>query len=296
MPAAPQIPNVETFTAMFRERLEKYNLQAELTALINDTTGTLIASSYVNPRARIAVIFGSGRNAAYMERVGNIHKIKNLGNRRRGANGHQLARSTRSNMNTLPRTKYDQIIDETSNKPGEQAFERLIFLGESLRLVICELIDVCVLFLRQNTYKIEIPYALDTAFLSLMESDPTEELLMIIGIFTHLLRARDDARGTAVLPGPGQTGRTARRSTERVRHRGDREQDGLPGRGMLRRRGRLSKYPGFADRVHEGLQDIFGDKGRNIVTYHVEDGSGVGSAIIAAMTKIRKEKGLYLNV
>ena len=23
----------------------------------------------------------------------------------------------------LPRTKYDQIVDETSNKPGEQAFE-----------------------------------------------------------------------------------------------------------------------------------------------------------------------------
>jgi hexokinase len=52
---------------------------AELTALINDTTGTLIASSYVNPRTRIAVIFGTGCNAAYMERVGEIHKIKNLG-------------------------------------------------------------------------------------------------------------------------------------------------------------------------------------------------------------------------
>jgi hexokinase len=25
---------------------------------------------------------------------------------------------------------------------------------------------------------------------------------------------------------------------------------------------REQKYPGFADRVHEGLQDIFGDKGR----------------------------------
>jgi hexokinase len=109
----------------------------------------------------------------------------------------------------LPRTKYDQIIDETSNKPGEQAFEvrprhpsplavaslltvsatkKLIsgrYLGEILRLVICELIDEGVLFLGQNTYKIEIPYALDTAFLSLMEMDPTEELLMIIGIFTH---------------------------------------------------------------------------------------------------------------
>jgi hexokinase len=52
---------------------------AELTALINDTTGTLIASSYVNPRTRIAVIFGTGCNAAYMERVGEVHKIKNLG-------------------------------------------------------------------------------------------------------------------------------------------------------------------------------------------------------------------------
>lgn len=55
----------------------------------------------------------------------------------------------------------------------------------------------------QNTYKIEIPYSFDTAFLSLMErcvssaslslltnglsanSDPTDELLMIIGIFSH---------------------------------------------------------------------------------------------------------------
>ncbi len=88
----------------------------------------------------------------------------------------------------LPRTKYDQIIDETSNKPGEQAFEKLIsgrYLGEILRLIICELIDEGVLFLGQNTYKIEIPYSLDTAFLSLMESDPTDELLMIIGIFSH---------------------------------------------------------------------------------------------------------------
>ena len=59
------------------------------------------------------------------------------------------------------------------------------YLGEILRLVICELIDEGVLFLGQNTYKIESPYVFDTAFLSLMESDPTEELLMIIGIFTH---------------------------------------------------------------------------------------------------------------
>lgn len=73
-------------------------------------------------------------------------------------------------------------------------------------MIICELIDEGVLFLGQNTYKIEISYSFDTAFLSLMEryvysivrseipcrsyifteySDPTDELLMIIGIFSH---------------------------------------------------------------------------------------------------------------
>lgn len=43
------------------------------------------------------------------------------------------------------------------------------YLGEILRLVICELIDDGVLFLGQNTYKLENPYVFDTAFLSLME-------------------------------------------------------------------------------------------------------------------------------
>lgn len=50
-----------------------------MTALINDTTGTLIASHYVNPRTKIAVIFGTGCNAAYMEHVKDIPKIENLG-------------------------------------------------------------------------------------------------------------------------------------------------------------------------------------------------------------------------
>ena len=38
-----------------------------------------------------------------------------------------------------------------------------------MRLVICELIDEGVLFLGQNTYKLENQYVFDSAFLSLME-------------------------------------------------------------------------------------------------------------------------------
>ena len=52
---------------------------AEVVALTCDTTGTLIASHYVNPKTRIACIFGTGCNAAYMERVRDIPKIAGLG-------------------------------------------------------------------------------------------------------------------------------------------------------------------------------------------------------------------------
>jgi hexokinase len=38
-----------------------------------------------------------------------------------------------------------------------------------MRLAICELIDEGILFLGQNTYKLESPYVFETAFLSLME-------------------------------------------------------------------------------------------------------------------------------
>ncbi len=50
-------------------------LPVELEALINDTTGTLIASHYANPRTKIACIFGTGCNAAYMENVSDIPKM-----------------------------------------------------------------------------------------------------------------------------------------------------------------------------------------------------------------------------
>lgn len=288
---------------MFKKSLEKYQLPIKLTALINDTTGTLIASHYVNPKTKIAVIFGTGCNAAYMEHVKDISKINSLGidpGAEMAINCEWGAFDSFEHEH-LPRTKYDTTVDDTSNKPGEQAFEKLIsgrYLGEILRLVICELIDEGVLFLGQNTYKLEKPYCFDTAFLSLMESDPTDELLMIIGIFTHFfalettLAERQFFRALAKLIGRRAARLSACGIAAIVNKMGYLEEGCSVGAdGSL-----YNKYPGFADRVHEGLQDIFGDKGRNIVTYHAEDGSGVGSAIIAAMTKQRKDAGLYLNV
>lgn len=51
----------------------------DLEAIINDTTGTLIASQYVRPQTKIGVILGTGCNAAYMEDISCIGKLKDAG-------------------------------------------------------------------------------------------------------------------------------------------------------------------------------------------------------------------------
>ena len=147
----------------------------KLVALINDTTGTMIASAYTDDRMKIGCIFGTGCNAAYMEECGEIPKLAHMKlppdtpmaiNCEWGAfdNEHQV----------LPRTKYDVIIDRDSPRPGQQTFEKMIaglYLGEIFRLVLIDLHgnkDVNI-FENQDVAKLRKPYSLDASFLSQIE-------------------------------------------------------------------------------------------------------------------------------
>ena len=121
------------------------SVQADVVALTCDTTGTLIASHYVNSKTRIACIFGTGCNAAYVEKVGNIPKIKDMGlpDDAELAINCEWGAFDSGTHEYLPRTKYDVHIDETSNKPGEQAFEKMIaglYLGEVFLLILMEMV------------------------------------------------------------------------------------------------------------------------------------------------------------
>ncbi|KAK0549995.1 hexokinase [Tilletia horrida] len=304
-------PNTEgkDVAEMFRKSLEKFNVPIKMTSLINDTTGTLIASNYVRKSTRIACIFGTGCNAAYMEKIKDIPKIKHLNlpdDAEMAINCEYGAFDSFQHEHLAEvRTKYDEEIDLRSNKPHEQAYEKMIaglYLGEIFRLVLCDLVDEGSIFLGQNTYKIEKPYVFDTAFLSLMEADPTPELLTIVGLFTHFfgLETTEPERvffkDLAKLIGT----RAARLSScgiaaivTKMKYLEDTtlEEIGVGADGSL-----YSKYPAFKDRLEAALLDIFGEKGRRIKTYQAEDGSGVGSAIIAAMTRARLEDGIFTHV
>ena len=158
----------------FEKALKDRGVPLKLTALINDTTGTLIASNYTDDQMQIGCIFGTGCNAAYMEHCGDIPKIAHLNlppdepmaiNCEYGAFDNQLK--------VLPRTKYDTIIDKESPRPGQQCFEKMIaglYLGELFRLVTLELAEgPCKMFQGQDISKLRKPYILDASFLAQIE-------------------------------------------------------------------------------------------------------------------------------
>jgi len=294
----------EDVVAMFRKSLDKNNVPVKITALINDTTGTLMASHYVDPATRMGIIFGTGCNAAYVEKVKNIPKIKHLGlpEDAEVAINCEWGAFDSETKEYLPRTKYDIEIDETSNKPGEQAFEKMIaglYLGEVFRLVMMEMVDEGILFLGQNTYKLEKPFCFDTAFVSLIEADLTDDLLTVIGLFSHFfaiettIEERKFFVRLAQLIGTRAARLSACGIAAIVSKMGYLNEGGC---GVATDGSLYNKYPKFPERIHEALVDIFGEKGRTIKTYHAEDGSGVGAAIIAAMSKERQDKGLYNHV
>lgn len=147
----------------------------KLTALINDTTGTLIASAYTDTKMKIGCIFGTGCNAAYVEDCGSIPKLAHMNlppdlpmaiNCEWGAfdNEHKV----------LPRTEIDKAIDRDSPRPDQQAFEKLIaglYLGEIFRLVLVDMFDnrKVNIFEGQDISLLRKPYSLDASFLSAIE-------------------------------------------------------------------------------------------------------------------------------
>lgn len=300
-------PNTEgkDCAAMMRKSLEKYNVPVKLSSIINDTTGTLIASNYVEPETKIACVFGTGCNAAYMEDLSEITKLKdfNLPHHEQMAINCEYGAFDSFEHRHLKcvRTKYDEEIDLTSNKPHEQAFEKMIsglYLGEIFRLIMCELIYEGVLFLGQETYKIEKPFCFDTAFLSLIETDPTDELLTVMGLFKYFfsleteLEERLFFRRLAQLIGTRSARLSACGIAAIVKKKDLAKSSCTVGvDGSL-----YSKYPHFVTRLHEALEGILGPDAKNIKTRQAEDGSGAGSAVIAAMTTARKNKGHLVDV
>ncbi|RYP75159.1 hypothetical protein DL770_007467 [Monosporascus sp. CRB-9-2] len=278
--------------AQLEDAITKRNLPVRIVALINDTTGAMIASAYKDPKTIIGAIFGTGCNAAYMENLDSIPKLKTdlpphtpiAINCEYGAfdNAHRV----------LPRTKYDKAIDEESPKPGEQAFEKMsagLYLGEIYRQIMCDFYDRGLVFVGQDVSELKKPYSLDTAFLSCLENDSPEER---------------NARFQSVLgfkPTAAEM-KLSQRLAELIAVRGARlctcgvaaicRMKGIKSGHVAADGSVANKHPTFMARWAGALGEVLDwpkdRKSDPIVLTSAEDGSGVGAAVIAAMTMKRR--------
>jgi hexokinase len=299
----------EDVVPQFQKALEERNLPIKLVALVNDTTGTMIASAYTDTDMKVGCIFGTGCNAAYMEECGSIPKLENMKldpklpmaiNCEWGAfdNEHQV----------LPRTPYDIIIDKESPRPGQQSFEKMIaglYLGELFRLVLLELHkgNECTFFEGQDIGVLNKPYSLDAGFLAAIEEDRFENLTDTADLFQNklsivctkpeleLIRRLAELIGTraARLTACGVSAICKHKQWEKVHVGAD---------GSV-----FTKYPHFKIRQAQALKEILDwpskyGKGRGdpVEVLPAEDGSGVGAALIAALTVKRAKEGQLAGI
>ena len=150
---------------LLREAIERRSdLDIEVMAVVNDTTGTLISCAYQNRECRVGLIVGTGTNACYMENLDNVHcmhptddKLNQDGQDSfneswRPPNNNNKHQTTVVNTEwgafgdngilDFMRTNWDHDIDVNSVNRGKQKFEKLIsglYIGELCRRIMVDM-------------------------------------------------------------------------------------------------------------------------------------------------------------
>ncbi|KAJ8751192.1 hypothetical protein K2173_016373 [Erythroxylum novogranatense] len=276
--------------------LDRKSLGMEVTALVNDTVGTLALGHYHDGDTVAAAIFGTGTNACYLERADAIIKCQGL----LTSSGSMVVNMEWGSFWTshLPRTSYDIDLDAESHNPNDQGFEKMIsgmYLGEIVRRVILRMSQESDVFGCVSS-QLSTPFSLQTPLIASMHEDVSPELKEVARVLKETLEipevplkvrklvvsvcnvvtrraARLAAAGIAgILKKIGRDGSGRSRSDTKMR------------RTVVAIEGSLyTRYTMFREYLQEALYEILGeDVFAHVILKVTEDGSGLGAALIAA--------------
>ncbi|CAI9762975.1 unnamed protein product [Fraxinus pennsylvanica] len=279
--------------------MERVGLDMHVTALVNDTVGTLAGGRYNNPDVIAAVILGTGTNAAYVERANAIPKWQGL-----LPKSEEMFTSLVRVINMewgnfqsshIPLTEYDQSLDAESLNPGEQIFEKIIsgmYLGEIVRRVLCRMAEEASFFGEDIPPKLRNPFILRIPDIAAMHHDTSADLKVvgsklkdILEIPTCSLKMRKmiveicdivATRG-ARLAAAGILGILKKLGRDTVKEGGKQ-------RSVIALDGGLFEcYSEFRNCLMNTLKELLGEEVSESVTVEFShDGSGIGAALIAA--------------
>ncbi|KAI9298102.1 hypothetical protein K502DRAFT_299953 [Neoconidiobolus thromboides FSU 785] len=166
--------------SLLQSALDLKKVPITVNAVVNDTVGTLITSSYSNPTTQIGLILGTGTNAAYYEKMENIPKLKGKYSAFKEMAINMEWGAFDNDKKVLPLNEYDEIIDQNTWNPNQQIFEKTVsgfYLGEIFRIIIKDLYSKKQLLKGFQLPKaFDIHGGIDTAILSKMLTDETKQL------------------------------------------------------------------------------------------------------------------------
>ncbi|VAH73470.1 unnamed protein product [Triticum turgidum subsp. durum] len=244
--------------AELQTAMQKQGLDMHVAALINDAVGTLAGARYYDEDVVAGVIFGTGTNAAYVEKANAIPKWEG----------------------ELPNS-------------GEMIYEKLtsgMYLGEIVRRVLLKLSLQSGIFGEIDHTKLKTHFHLRTPHISAMHHDDTpnlkiveEKLEEILEIASTSLETRKMvveicdivARRAARLAAAGLAGILKKLGRDGCvdKHRSVIAIDG----------GLFEHYAKFSKCLEATLYELLGEQSsKSVVIKHADDGSGIGAALIAA--------------
>lgn len=158
------------------------DIKLYITAILNDTTGTLMSCAWKNRNCKIGLIIGTGTNACYVEKQKNAENFDepNRGSGEVLINTEWGAFGDDGSLDFVT-TDYDREIDANSINPGKQKYEKMIsgmYMGELARLVIVKLTKEGLLFGGKGSDLLFERERFYTKYVSEIESDPA-------GVYTN---------------------------------------------------------------------------------------------------------------
>ncbi|KAG6473032.1 hexokinase-2-like [Zingiber officinale] len=270
--------------------LQRQGIDMQVTALVNDTVGTLAGGIYDDNDVVAAIILGTGTNAAYVERADAIKKWQGpLPN-----SGEMVINMEWGNFRSsyLPTTDYDHALDAESLNPGQQIYEKLIsgmYLGEIVRRVLLRLAVEAALFGDNVPPQLEVPFVLQTPVMSAMHHDTSADLKVVgakmqdfLGISNSSFKARKVvvqvcdivAKRGARLAAAGIIGILKKLGRDRANMK----------RTVIAMDGGLYEhYTIFRESLLATLKEVLGEEASaSVLVIMANDGSGIGASLLAA--------------
>ena len=261
--------------ALLNEALGREGISdIKVSALLNDTVGTLVAEAYEDRQCDAGVILGTGTNACYYEpsREGMAINIE------------------WGNFNKLRSTPYDRALDKASGNPGQQILEKMVsgmYLGELARLVCAELIKKKALFGGKPSAAFGRAYAFKTEQMSRIAADASKGLAGTAAVLKELGIRKVAVEDRALVKKACDiiSTRAARVSATALAAVVTRMDPALSSAHTAAIDGSVfEKYPRFSAKMKDALRELFGRKADRIKMVLTKDGSGKGAAIVAAVS------------